>query len=459
MNPYSNALSRKSALFLYALATIPVLGVFCIYFFYSIAILKFAVIGGAAIVLASIFFAFPKFSLYVAIFYVYAGLTYYFQFHAAYPIVVIAFFAVLLRHFLGHPIEMRDRMFNWSVAVFTLIALTSMLYARSIDTSLFGFLKYLKALVLAFLTLQLLRKPADLEKYALVIYFGGVMTVLFGLVNLQFGLARDLTVTGYGQINRFAGTHINPNTLAIYLASALPLSFYVVKRVHRPPVRVLAALGSFAIILAILASYSRAAVFPLVFTLIATMIREVKSKNVYLGIVLLLFVVILITPPYYWERVLTIGAVIEDLSSDWSLYMRMEAAKAAIKLFMQNPLTGIGLNNVLARSASYLYIPLVAHNAYLEILAGLGVFGFIAWLCIFLSSIRGCLRGMKHRWDSSTIWMKDLSFYMLLSFISALMNALFLSEQFGYHIWLPLAGGLVAGEMVRRHAGTQTQQT
>lgn len=455
MNAASNSLSRKNAGLLFASATIPVLGIFIWYFFFSIALLKYALFGIAAMGLGFIFFSHPKFSLYVALFYVYAGLTYYFQIHAAYPIVVIAFFAVILRHFWGHPIEMRDRMFNWSTAVFTMLALTSMLYARSIDASLYGMLRLLKALILTFLTLQLLKKPEDLERYAIVIFCGGIMTVLFGVINLQFGLARDLTVTGWGQVTRFAGTHLNPNTLAIYLVSALPLGFYVVKRAHKLSVRILAALGSFALILAIFASYSRAAIFPLVFALIATMIREVKSKNVYVGIILLLIAVILVTPTFYWVRILTISALIEDLTSDWSLYMRMQAAKAAIKLFLESPLIGIGFNNVGARSGSYLYIALVAHNSYLEILAGLGLIGFTAYICMLLSGLRGFARGMKHHWKAGTIWMKDLSFYMMLSFVSALMNAMFLSEQFGYFIWFPLAGGLVAGNLVRKRIDTR----
>jgi O-antigen ligase len=281
------------------------------------------------------------------------------------------------------------------------------------------------------------------------------MSVLFGLANLQLGIARDLSVVGFAKVTRFEGTHENPNRLAIYLASALPLGFYAVKRADRIFTRSLAALGSFMVVLAVFASFSRAAVFPLVFVLIATMIREVKSRKVYAGIFLLIVAVILITPTYYWARVLSISALIEDLPSDWSIYMRMQSAKAAITVFLQHPLTGVGFNNYIVHSGSYLYTALMAHNAYLEILAGLGIFGFIAWICIFLSGVRGCLRGMKHRWEDDNAWMKDLSFYVLLSFISALINILFLSSGFGYFVWIPLAGGLVAGNMVRRHIDTR----
>jgi len=455
MNSTPQALPRKNALLLLTLAILPVLGVFYVYFFQSIALLKFAVFGFTAMALGFVFFFSPKFSLLVAVFYVYSGLSFYFHLHVAYPIVMIAFFAVLLRHFIGNPIEMRDGMFNWSVAVFTLIALTSMLYARSPGQSLFGFSKFIKVFILVFLALQLLKKPEDLERYGLVIFIGGLMSVLFGLANLQLGIAKDLSVVGFAKVTRFEGTHENPNRLAIYLASALPLGFYAVKRAKRLVIRVSASVASFILVLAIFATFSRAAVFPMVFALVATMIREVKSRKVYFGIFLLIVVVILITPTYYWARVLSLGAVIQDLPNDWSIYMRMQAAKSAIALFLQYPLTGVGFENFIVRSGSYLYTALVAHNAYLEILVGIGIFGFIAWMCILLSCVRACLRGMRYRWDDGTVWMKDLSFYMLLSFVSALMNILFLSAGFGYFVWIPLAGGLVAGNLVRRQIDAQ----
>jgi O-antigen ligase len=455
MNPISNELSRKNALFLFAFATVPVLGLFCFYFFLSIAILKLAALGLAALILSCLLFAHPKFSFFVAIFYVYAGLSFYFHFHLSYPIVMIAFFAVLLRHFISDPIEMPDQMFNWSVALFTMIALTSMLYARSIDFFLLGFGKYLKVLILTFLAMQLLRKPGDLEKYAYVIFLGSIMAVLFGLVNLKLGLAKDLSVVVFAKATRFEATHVNPNRLAIYLVSALPLGLYATKRAKRIHLRILLAVCSFASILAIFASFSRAAIFPLIFVLIATLVREVKSKKVYAGFFLLIMVVVLITPSFYWTRVLSIGELLQDLPSDWSIYMRLQAAKVAVNLISQHPLTGVGLSNFRANSGAYMYLPLVAHNSYLEILVGVGIFGFIAWFCIILSGVRGCLRGLRHRWDSSTTWMSSLSFYLLLSFISALMNGMFLTAEFGYFIWIPLAGGLVAGNMVRRHIDTQ----
>ncbi|MFH1755907.1 MAG: O-antigen ligase family protein, partial [Candidatus Latescibacterota bacterium] len=138
-----------------------------------------------------------------------------------------------------------------------------------------------------------------------------------------------------------------------------------------------------------------------------------------------------------------------------SIYTRLQAAKSAISLFLQYPLTGVGLNNFMARSGTDLYVQLVAHNSYLEILAGVGVFGFIAWMSIILSSVRGCCKGMRHRWDAKDDWLKSLSFYMLLSLISSLMNNMFISGEFAYFLWTPLAGGLVAGNLTRRSGPQQ----
>ena len=46
--------------------------------------------------------------------------------------------------------------------------------------------------------------------------------------------------------------------------------------------------------------------------------------------------------------------------------------------------------------------------------------------------------------------MRHIGFYLLLSHITALIGAIFLSFPFIYIIWIPLAGLLAAGRMARR---------
>ncbi len=448
MYPPSKTLSKKFLIFVYLTATLPIIGLFFIYFFGSIMLFKLAVIGIALGTLGFFFFVFPKVSLYLAIFYIYSGLSYYFQLHVAYPIVVIAVVAVVFRLLGGGTAEFPCRSFNWSMAFFTLIALTSMLYAHDPDRSLVGFGIYLKVLVLTYLAVQLLKTPKDIERFVFIVFLGALLSVLYGLLNLKLGMARSISRVGFAQIMRFEGTHFTPNRLAMYLVSALPLGFYAVKCAPRISFRILSGLGVLLLILTTFATYSRAAIVSLAFILLATIFREVKSKKLYLGIAALITVGLLLTPSYYWIRISTLGDVFSSIPSDRSIYLRFKAAESAIQLISQHPFMGVGLNNYFVRSAAEFATRIVAHNAYLEIFVGVGMFGFIAYMGLFVSGMWECVRGMRARWEPQFARMGSLSYYILVSIIASMISGLFNSCEFAYFLWIPLIGGLVIGNAV-----------
>ncbi|NIM20762.1 MAG: hypothetical protein GTO51_11140 [Candidatus Latescibacteria bacterium] len=451
MYPSSRALSKRQLVYLYVASTVPVIGAFILYFFIAIAVLKFMLLGLGLAVLGSVFFAYPKFSFYTAVFYIYSGLSFYFPLLVPYPIVLIAFAAVLLRLFSGEEIELSDRTFIWSAAFFTLMALTSMLYAYSLSVSLIGLIKYVKVLILTFLALQLLKNPADLHKYVVVVFMGGVAGVLLGFANMKLGLGEDISVIGFAQMARFEGTQINPNILAMFLISAIPLGFYAVKRAYRIWHRVFFLVGILILVIATFATFSRSAVFALAFALLAPLFRELKSKRFYVGIALVFAASVFLTPKAYWIRLFSLGELARSRPGDWSILLRIRAAESAIHMFLQHPLTGVGLNNFIARSGTDLVVRIVAHNAYLEILSGVGLFGFLAYVGFCVSAVQNCLKGIRARWEARTAWMGDLSFYILISFIASLISCMFASTEFAYFVWFPLAGGLVAGNLVRRH--------
>ncbi len=449
MQPDERALFGKNII-IYLLALVPAVALPLFGVLFSPSILKLLIVAIVGAVLSLIFFAYPKTGLLAAIFYIYSGLSYYSSMHLGYPLVVIAFVALLFQLFRGASLESLDRAFVLLVSLFTLFALQSMMFSHNLGYSWHSFSMYLKVLVLAFLAVQLLRDPRDLEMFALVIFAGGVFSVILGLANLKLGLARDVTVVGPARIMRFEATHINPNIMAMYLVTAIPLGFYAVRRAHRISLRLLSILGIFLLAFAVFASFSRSAIFPLGFVVLAALFREVKSRKLYIGIFIAIFVALLMVPKFYWLRIGSVEELTSQITFDRSFVLRRKALEAAFHIFLQHPITGIGLNNFLARAGSELFVRIWVHNAYLEILVGVGVFGFLAFIGIFLVGIRNLCRAVRARWGAERWFMQSLSFYIAVSLISAMICMLFSSRTFAYFLWIPLAGGLVAGNVVKR---------
>ena len=426
---------------------------------HNLIMLAVAAVAGAGVGL--LVFAFPRHGNYFGIFYVFAGISYYTSLPVAAPVTFLVTAAVLFRLFRGDSIRVRDPLFNWSLAVFTVFALQSFLFAWDFGyaSNAFGF--FAKSVLLVFLIGQLVRTERDLEELALVVFAATLSTVILGVLNFKFGIVKNWTVL-VGAIGwlRFGTTHMNPNNAALYLVSGLPLAVYAIKRVRPVVFRVLLVVGAVAMVAATIMTFSRQAIFPLSVVLLAVLFKEARSKWVYAGVLFVVVIGVLLVPQYYWYRISTISQMFGEMTGDFSLMIRVKALVTGWHLFLQHPFTGIGLDNFIVRSASELPVTMVAHNGYLEILTGVGLFGFIAYIMMPVAAIRGFVRAIKTRWPEEHRWMNDLSYYFLLSLIAVLIGTFFQHVHFYRLFWLPVAAGVVAGiladEARRRAKKTET---
>jgi O-antigen ligase len=407
-------------------------------------------LGAAAACVGVLVFAYPKHGLYFTVFYIYAGLSFYTGYPLAAPLVVIITAAVLLRILRGDEMPVNNPLFAAVVCIFVVVVIQSMTYAWDPTLWLRAFGVLAKVLVMMFLCLQLIRTPKDFETLAMTILAGVVATVVFGLVNMRMGWERDATVLlGVIDFNRFAGTHINPNKGALYMVAGIPLAVYAIRRVGRMTLRFVFAVVAVGLVVATIMTFSRQAIFPLSLVLLAVVFREARNKWGYLSVLTVVLVTLWLIPPFYWHRLRSVSDMIQGMSEDWSFFLRVQAHKTAWHLFVDSPLTGVGINNFPVRSGSELPRRIPTHNAYLDILVGVGIFGFTAYLAILLSGIRGFLVAMKKRWNRELEWMNHLCYYFLISFLAILFGAVFQSISFYYLIWLPVVGGVIAQRLAR----------
>jgi O-antigen ligase len=216
-------------------------------------------------------------------------------------------------------------------------------------------------------------------------------------------------------------------------------------------VRVGFGLGVLVLLGGIFSTFSRSVVFPIGVILLATLIREMHSRRAYLIVLLIAVAGALITPRYYWERVLALREALSSTGAprDWSVYTRWLAMTTAWELFLRHPFTGVGLGNFIVAGAYRLFVRIVVHNTYLEILVGTGIFGLVAFLGILTAGIRGAAAGARRRWVAQPEWVRSLSFYTALSGVSICLSAFFGTMPFRYPLWIPVAAGLVVGNLLR----------
>jgi O-antigen ligase len=411
-------------------------------------LIKLAIVAVAGSILGLLVFAYPRHGLYIVMFWVFAGLSYYTSFPVVAPLTLLLAAAVVLQLVRGDSIQTRDAFFNWSLALFIAFALQSFLFAYNHAYAVGSFSSFLKSAMLVFLIGQLIRKEEHLQQLAIVVFAATFSTVVLGVLNLKLGLVEDWTVL-VGAIGwlRFGSTHVNPNNAALYLVAGIPLCIYVIKRMGSLTLKLVFVAIAIAMVAATVMTFSRQAIFPLGVVLLAVLFKEARSKWVYAGVVVIAVVAMLLIPQYYWYRISTISQMFEETTQDFSLRIRIKALQAGWHLFLQHPFTGVGMSNFIVRSASELPVRMVAHNGYLEVLTGVGLFGFLAFLMMPAAALRGFVRAFRTRWPEEHRWMNDLSYYFLLCLVAVLIGTFFQHVHFYRLFWLPVGAGLVAGKL------------
>jgi O-antigen ligase len=325
-----------------------------------------------------------------------------------------------------------------------------MVWAEDYKLSLFELSNYLKMVVLTYLIVQLVRTPEHLRTLMYIIFAGGVATVFLGLVNLALGIqsVADNYIRGSEYMLRFMGTHENPNRAAAYMCTSLPMGIFVLRH-GRAWARIGAIVGIVVLVTAIFATFSRSVVFPLSFIIVAVMVREVRSKKAYIGLAIALALVALVMPRMYWERIFGLREALETTTVDWSVYTRLLALNTAWDMFLHHPFTGIGIGNFIVAASYKLFVRIVVHNTYLEVLVGTGIFGLLAFLGILYSGFRHSVDGARARWEGQPRWIRSACFYCALSGVSIWMSAFFGTMPFRHPFWVPVAMGLVISNLLR----------
>jgi O-antigen ligase len=190
-----------------------------------------------------------------------------------------------------------------------------------------------------------------------------------------------------GVQRRFAAGEADPNSLAMTLALALPMAWYLGVTSHKPLMRWVYR-GYFAAgLLAIGLTGSRGGMLATAVALLVVPLTMTKLPPGRLAAAVIMLglagaLAVAYVPEKIVERLATTGTEVEELS----LGGRFTLWRAGVKAFVNRPLTGYGSGAWRTAVSPWLGPnPQVAHNSFLSVLVETGLVGLLIYSLMFLT--------------------------------------------------------------------------
>ncbi len=259
-------------------------------------------------------------------------------------------------------------------------------------------------------------------------------------------MAKNLATGG---LLRHGGPIGEKNRFAQVLLIGLPLSLAFIPVAAR---RWLLLVGPSAIGMlgGIVLTRSRGAVIAAGGVVVALVIIRRVSLRLLLLLGLLLTPAVALLGAQYVERVGSIVRVAVDATTgsvagaDASIKGRLNEMGAAVLVFLDHPVTGVGPTMFKYHYRDYAdIIGLRVHNAdrashslYLQVAAEHGLPGLVLFLLICWQTVSGLQRALRAADDDETCWLLTA---LQLSLLGYLLSGMFLSFSFVRYFWLLLA--------------------
>jgi putative inorganic carbon (hco3(-)) transporter len=284
---------------------------------------------------------------------------------------------------------------RWAV-VFLLWSLMSALFALQPDTAWPALIERLKALVIFFVVVNVLRTPQQLRFYILLIL------VAFAIYPARGTLQNY--VTGNTLFGRAIWNQIytNPNYLGALTLLMLGLALAIATvKTQDARVRRVAAAFVLVLLLIILLTQSRGVFLGLLVGLGPPLLAQLrKRRGGAMSVLAVLAVIVVLVPAASWHRLGSIttltttivesdqrgqpsvsGSKLDRLASI-SAVQRFDILKVGLHIAASHPVLGVGIGGY--REANLRYAPELgdrdAHNTYVNLAAETGFPGLLLWL-------------------------------------------------------------------------------
>lgn len=363
-----------------------------------------------------------------------------------------------------------DVTFAWMIG-FLAVQTLSALFAFDVAVATDALVNYaIEGLMLYFLLVNVIRDEEDLR---LAIWAVTIAAAIMGAIVLFQEVTKTFTNTYGGFAMRMAsfetgdsgnwrdrtsGPIGDPNFFAQVLLMVVPLSLFRFWGERKLFLRVLALVCTLAIISGVVLTFSRGAALALIVSLgVIAYLWRIKPHHLVLGLVGVVLFISVVAPDYL-GRIQSVsdvsGLVDEDtVARDKSILGRAAENLAAVYMFLDHPLVGVGPENYPKLYTEYagdtgFYVRFrerPAHNLYLSTAAELGIIGLFALLGLFAVQITRLLKVRQYREQFPVV--ANYATAAIISILAYMMTSMFLHLAYQRFLWIIMALASVAANI------------
>ena len=259
----------------------------------------------------------------------------------------------------------------------------------------------------------------------------------------------------------------DPNRFSQIQLMIFPLilfRFWDEKKMH---LKLLAVAGTVLALSGMFLTYSRGAFVTLCIIIgLMTLMRYIRPGQL-IASVLLMLVVVAIASPGYFNRIATIGGVEAlfkeeaEAESDTVILKRTTEMLAAMTVFLDYPVFGVGPNQYTKYySEEYMANPDIAfhnmkttraaHSLYFQMLAEIGLLGFLGFMSIIGYTLFQLNRSRKW-WKGRDQELTNFATGCMLAIIAYLSTSIFLSFAYQRYCWMIIAIGGATVQLLNMH--------
>ncbi len=356
-----------------------------------------------------------------------------------------------------------------AIAVIPGMLLASLTAFKSEDASMAATVVIMKLIIAMFLVVQLLRTPKDILTFLW-------MNVIANLWTLKSVVIITAGGGDASRANVAAAQGGGANYLAMTFVMALPLLYF--RYLHGSSrERKFAFWVAPFMLFGIMGTGSRGGFLTMFIIMILMSIRSKQKAKGFATIFAMILIFVVITPPKKWERFMTTFET-SNQKRGFAANSRLDLWKAGWQMFLESPITGVGLDNYQLLSPRYTgyfggkspipYRPelegtkghrgFVAHSTWFQTLADGGLVTSVPFFALFFL----CFVALRRTRRMPLPPAEKKEVYFISHIYELTLLAFIIASTFGSHMKIDFLwwyfGGVAAFEIIVRQQVFQWQQ-
>jgi O-antigen ligase len=350
--------------------------------------------------------------------------------------------------------ERRERIFSHPAFLFVLLlfvgwSLISATWAEYPGAAILGFTRYLPNALLFLIVFAAVRTRDQLMWVVGAFVIGAFLSGLYGI----------FVPPPAADIGRLAGAGGDPNETAAAMVAGLALATALAVAARgKPLVRMACTAAVVVCTLALFLTSSRGGLIALGVALIAAVLLGGRRR----GTMLAAAVGLVLVTVFYFATIAP-ASVTERVTHPGGGTGRVDIWTVGLRMVRDNAIEGVGSGNFQTSSIHYLLepgklvrddfivdTPKVAHNTYLQVLAELGIVGFVLFMTILLFSFVCAFKAHRLAARAGDRELDIIARATVVAMAALFSAYIFVSRDYGKQLWLLLAFGPVMLEIARR---------